>query len=201
MERDAAASEKMKTGAVHITTPFATLLVSIIGGGLLGALTNFINGRVSPLYFKNIMRWKEVANIPRAAIAQGILEGLICGLIFGTIFVVAVSIISRLRVPIGQSITYLGFLFFSAFLAWCMGGVTAMALAWISPDFYRHVFIGVPEEPSSMLRYAWVGGSIWGVQFGGFALLIVWVVVFGIKWRATNRVQTPQETAVLDRSR
>ena len=54
---------------------------------MLGALTNTINGRVSPLYFRNIMRWSDVSDVPRAAIGQGAFEGLLCGLIFGTIFV------------------------------------------------------------------------------------------------------------------
>jgi hypothetical protein len=183
----------MKTGTIHITTPFVTFFVSVLGGGVLGALTNFINGRVSPLYFQNIMRWKDVANIPRAAIAQGVFEGLVFGLIFGTIFAVALSIISRLRLRIGHSLTYLGLLFGSAFLAWCLGGLLAMALAWISPDFYRHAFLGVPPDFSGLMRYAWVGGSIWGIQFGGFALLIVWIVVFGLKWKASTSTPNLEE--------
>lgn len=188
----------MKTRAIRVATPFVTLIVSTLGGGVLGAVTNFINGRVSPLYFQNIMRWNDVSDIPRAAIAQGIFEGLICGLIFGTVFVLAVSIISKLRLGIAHALSYLGFLFGSAFLAWCLGGLLAMLLAWISPDFYRHAFIGVPEDFSSRLRYAWVGGSIWGVQFGGFALLIIWIAVFGVKWKANKSVQATATSAVPD---
>lgn len=181
--------ESMKTSGINITTPFVTFLASVIGGGVLGAVTNFVNGRVSPVYFQNVMRWKDVSDVPRAAIAQGVFEGLVCGLIFGTIFVVAVSIISRLRLRSGPSLSYLGLLFGSAFLAWCLGGLLAMVLAWISPEFFRHAFQGVPEDFSSLLKYAWVGGSIWGVQFGGFALLIVWIVVFGLRWKAAGTEQ------------
>jgi hypothetical protein len=188
----------MKTSAIRIATPFVTLMSSVLGGGVLGALTNFINGRVSPLYFQNIMRWNDVPDIPRAAIAQGIFEGLICGLIFGTIFVLAVSIISKLRLGIAHALSYLGLLIGSAFLAWCLGGILAIFLAWICPDFYRHAFIGVPEDPSSRLKYAWVGGSIWGVQFGGFALLIIWIAVFGVKWKANKSVQATASSAVPD---
>jgi hypothetical protein len=189
----------VKTRDVQIATPFVTFVVSIVGGGVLGALTNLINGRVSPMYFQNIMHWKDVADIPRAAIAQGVFEGLICGLAFGTIFVLAVSVISKLHLRVGHSLCYLALLFGSAFLAWCLGGFLAMLLAWISPDFYRHAFIGVPEDLSSMVRYAWVGGSIWGVQFGGFALLIVWVAVFGLRWNANNSVEATAPDAVPDR--
>jgi hypothetical protein len=186
----------MKTSAVRIATPFVTFIASTLGGGALGALTNLINGRISPLYFQNIMRWRDVPDISRAAIAQGLFEGLICGLIFGTIFVVALSIISELRLGIAHALAYLGLLIGSAFLAWCLGGILAILLAWISPDFYRHTFRGVPEDFPSRLRYAWVGGSIWGVQFGGFALLIIWIAVFGVKWKANKSVKATATSAV-----
>jgi hypothetical protein len=188
----------MKTSAIRIATPFVTLVVAILAGGVLGALTNFINGRVSALYFQNIMRWNDVSDIARAAVAEGIFEGLICGLVFGTIFVVAFSIISRLRFGIAEALSYLGFWIGSAFLAWCLGGVLGILLAWVSPDSYRHAFIGVPQDFSSMLRYAWVGGSIWGVQFGGFALLVLWIVVFALRWKANKSVQATATGAVAD---
>ena len=58
-----------------------------------------------------------------------------------------------------------------------------MGLATLSPEFYRHSFHGVPEDFGQMLRYAWVGGSIWGIQFGGLASVIVGSVLFRAKWR------------------
>lgn len=176
----------MKTNSIRLATPFVTFVASIVGGGVLGAVTNLINGRVSPLYFQNIMRWSDVSDVPRAAIGQGIFEGLICGLVFGTIFVTGVSLISKLRLSIRSSLSFLGLLIGSAFLAWCVGGLLAILLAWISPEFYRRSFFGVPEDFSSMLSYAWVGGSIWGVQFGGFGLLIIWIAVFRSKWNSSN---------------
>ncbi len=72
----------MKTDPNRLGTPFVTLLTSPQGGGILGALTNYINGNVSPLYFQNVMHWNGVSDVPGAAIGQGIFEGLICGLIF-----------------------------------------------------------------------------------------------------------------------
>jgi hypothetical protein len=44
---------------------------------------------------------------------------------------------------------------------WGLGGLAAMGLATLSPDFYRHAFIGVPEEPAEMLRYTWSGVRSW----------------------------------------
>ena len=173
----------MKTEPIQILTPFVTFITAIFGGGVLGAITNSINGQVSSLYFQNIMRWDHVENIPRAAIAQGVFEGLVCGLIFGTIFVASISRISKLRASISYSLSFLGLFFATAIVAWVIGGCLAMLLALLSPDFYKQAFIGVPDDFPSMLRYAWVGGSIWGVQFGGFALLIIWIAVFWSKWK------------------
>jgi hypothetical protein len=117
---------------------------------------------------------------------KGVFEGLLCGLIFGTIFVTGVSLISKLRLSIRSSLSYLGLLLGSALLAWDVGGLLALSLAWLSPEFYRQAFVGVPEDFSSMLSYAWVGGSIWGIQFGGFGLLIIWLAVFRAKWNASS---------------
>jgi hypothetical protein len=58
-----------------------------------------------------------------------------------------------------------------------------MGLASLSPDFYRRAFIGVPEEFGEMIRYAWVGGSIWGAQFGGLVSVVVGLVVLRANWR------------------
>ena len=58
-----------------------------------------------------------------------------------------------------------------------------MGLATLSPEFYQHAFRGVPEDLGQMLSYAWVGGSIWGIQFGGLASVIVGSVLFRAKWR------------------
>jgi hypothetical protein len=62
---------EMKPTSIRLAAPFVTFIASIVGGGVLGALTNIINGRVSPLYFQNLMRWSDVSDVPRAAIAQG----------------------------------------------------------------------------------------------------------------------------------
>jgi hypothetical protein len=173
----------MKTDSIRLATPFVTLASAIAGGGILGAVTNSVNGRVSPLYFQNIMRWHDVADIPRAAIGQGILEGLACGMIFGVILVTSLSLISKLRLQLRPALSLLGQLLGSALVAWFLGGLLAMFLAWISPEFYRRAFRGVPVDLPDMLRYAWVGGSAVGVQLGGFALLIIWIVVFRVKWK------------------
>jgi hypothetical protein len=51
-------------------------VTGILAGAGLGALTNGINGWVSPLDFRNILRWHDVDDVWRASIAQGIFERL-----------------------------------------------------------------------------------------------------------------------------
>ena len=59
----------------------------------------------------------------------------------------------------------------------------AIGMATLSPEFYRRTFIGVPEEFGPMIRYAWVGGSIWGAEFGGLISVVVGLVVMRANWR------------------
>ena len=158
-------------------------LTGVVLGAALGALTNAVNGWVSPLYFRNIMRWDDIEDVWRASIAQGILEGVLFGLVFAIIFTAVVGIVSKARCPYRLAAAYLGVVAVAALVCWALGGLIAMGLATLSPEFYRHTFPGVPEDFGAMLRYAWVGGSIQGVLFGGFASVIVGSVLFRARWR------------------
>lgn len=158
-------------------------ITGILGAAVLGAVTNFVNAHVSESYFRHIMRWHDVSHISRAIVAQGVFEGLVCGLILSTIFATVAGIISRAECPYGFGVRYVGGLFLAAFVCWVIGGLLAIGLASLSPEFYRHTFIGVPEFPGERLRYAWVGGSIWGVQLGGLAATFVFIALFRAAWR------------------
>ncbi len=61
---------------------------------------------------------------------------------------------------------------------WVMGGIIAILLSVLSPEFYRKTFVSVPEDLGPMIRYAWVGGSISGVTYGGIAVMIIGTVLF-----------------------
>ena len=177
--------------------PVAVVAIALSGvllGAILGAFTNSINGWVSPLYFRNIMRWEDVQDIWRASIAQGILEGIMFGLAFAVIFTAVVGIVSKARSPFGLAAIHLLLIGVAALVCWALGGVIAMGLATLSPEFYQHAFRGVPEEFDQMLRYAWVGGSIWGMQFGGFASVVVGSVLFRAKWRQRRVASTHSQT-------
>lgn len=57
-----------------------------------------------------------------------------------------------------------------------------MGLTLISPERFQLAFNGVPDELEPMLKFAWVGCSIWDVQFGGFVSLILGLVVLRANW-------------------
>lgn len=159
-------------------------LSGILGAAVLGIAANAINSQVSPLYFRNVMHWHDVSNITRAIIAQGIFEGLLCGLGLSTIFAVVVGIVSKVSCPLSLGVRYVGYLLLLALACYAAGGVLAVLLAALSAEFYSRAFVGVPEETAARLRYAWVGGSIWGVQFGGAAAVLVISVIFRAAWRS-----------------
>ncbi len=140
--------------------------VATLAGGVLGGLTNAVNGAVSPGYFVRVMRWADVQDVHRAAIAQGIFEGLLYAAVFSAIFVLVVGIASRTRATLRFMLGVIGGVGIGVLVCWCVGGTIAMGLATLSPDFYRHRFRGVPTEHYDLLRDAWVGGSIWGGMFG-----------------------------------
>ncbi len=164
-------------------TIIAVCLTCIFAGAFIGGITNMVNGAVSPLYFKNIMRWHDINNIWRASVAQGILEGIIYGIIFASIFTTVFGVITKGNCPLCYVVRFIVFIVISVFCCWLLGGIIAIFLSVLSPEFYRQQFRGVPEEFIPMIKYAWVGGSIWGAMFGGLLSAIVGSVIFHIKWK------------------
>ena len=160
-----------------------TALTGIAAGAFIGATTNAINGLVSPTYFITILHWQNVENIWRAAIAQGIFEGVLFGLSFSLIFTIAAAYFTGAACTYRFAVKHLLGIVAGSYATWTVVGLIAMGLAALSPDFYRAAFIGVPNDFSGMLAYAWVGGAIWGVQFGGFLCLILGVIVMRANWQ------------------
>ena len=165
--------------------PISLLFIAatcIVAGAVIGASTTAVNGAVSPEYFRNIMRWDDVENIWRASLAQGILEGLVYGVLFAMVFTIVVGRVSSGRCTLGIALRYLIPIVLAIYVCWAIGGVLAMGLATLSPEFYRRAFIGVPGAFGPMLRYAWVGGSIWGAMFGSLLAIVIGSVLFSTHW-------------------
>jgi hypothetical protein len=167
---------------VRPLTLFGIAVTGVFASAALGAVTNAVNGLVSPQYFVTILGWRGVEDVWRASIAQGIFEGLCFGVFFSLVFTAGVGIITRASCRYGFAVRHLLGIVAGAFVCWLIGGVAAMGLASLSPEFYRRAFIGVPDEFGPMLAYAWVGGSIWGVQLGGLVSVVLGLVVLRGNW-------------------
>jgi hypothetical protein len=158
-------------------------VAAILAGTLVGVCTNAIDGAVSPTYFINVMGWQYVSNIWQASILQGAFEGSAVGLLFSMILTTTIGIVTRATCECGHGLRWLGYITLAIFGTWGIGGVCGVALAALGPSFFQNAFIGVPSDHVQMLRFAWVGGSIWGAEFGGFGVIIVGLVLFRSSWR------------------
>jgi len=165
----------------NFQTIILVALTCVLTGGFIGATTNMINGAVSPYYFKAIMNW-DFQDIWKASVAQGILEGLLYGVIFSVIFTTGFGIVTKGQAPYGFAFHQLIKIIAIVFTCWTIGGLLAMFLATLSPDFYKAHFPFTPTNKTEMLKFAWVGGSIWGGMIGGLLSAILGVVAIKNSW-------------------
>jgi len=180
---------------MHATYPLrpVSLLVLLLAGPALGALTgiftNLINARVSPYYFAAILGWNE-NEAPRRAIGQGALEGVVLGLFFGVFFSIAVAASTRLRCDIRTGTRPLMQAVIIVLIAWFAGGVAGVAFAGGEPRTFSAIVIAAPSDPDALMRYGWVGGSIWGAYLGTILALIVSTVSLHVRWRKRLKQDT-----------
>jgi prolipoprotein diacylglyceryltransferase len=165
----------------NFQTIFLVALTCILTGAFVGATTNMINGAVSPYYFKAVMYW-DFQDIWTASVAQGILEGLLYGVIFAIIFTTGFGVVTKGQAPYSFAFRQLLKIIVIVFTCWTIGGLLAMFLVTLSPEFYKAHFPYTPSDKTEMLKFAWVGGSIWGVTLGGLLTAILGVVVTKNSW-------------------
>ena len=167
----------------------------VLAGGLLGGTTNAINGWVSPTYFITVLRWQGIEDVWRASVAQGIFEGFLFGVFFSLVFTVTTGNITGGACSFGFAFKHLLGVLGGAYTCWVLGGLAAIGLASLSPGFFRQTFFRVPQEFGAMLRYAWVGGSIWGAEVGGLVSVIVGLVILRANWRRGHAITSGPSTA------
>ena len=90
-------------------------------------------------------------------------------------------------------VRYFFYIVGAALLSSALGGLFASAVALISPDFVRGLF--VPPGDASLCRYAAGVGMIWGLFLGtavmGFSLLLVTLVTIARVIRKKADEQDP----------
>lgn len=112
------------------------------------------------------------------------MTGLAGGAMVGTGFALAVRLIPRAASPLHVARLSLLRIAVCVVLGWFLGGSAGVWLATVSPEFLQMTFVGVPSGHSDVLRYAWVGGSLWGMELGGAAITLKEALAF---WKRFSR--------------
>ena len=175
-------TDKTDNKQTNFLTLFFVAATCIVSGGLIGAITNIINGKVSPYYYQAIMHW-DFKDIWTAAIAQGILEGLYYGVMFSIIFTITFGLVTKGQGTFIFAIKQLIKLTSIVLICWILGGLFAIFLATLSPEFYKAHFPMTPSDKTEQIKFAWVGGSIWGAMIGGLLSAFIGIVIIKNNWR------------------
>jgi hypothetical protein len=122
--------------------------------------------------------------VPSAAVPPVRFQAIELALLFACSVAGTVSRGAKL---LPRSLYYLGWVAIIGLGGWVVGGLAAMGLASFSPEFYRNSIIGAPQEQAALLRYAWVGGSIWGIELGGVIGTVLACVVYRNTARRPSR--------------
>jgi len=59
------------------------------------------------------------------------------------------------------------------------------------------MIFGVPIETTPRIRYAWVGGSIWGGMIGGIISVIYGLVITNREWKIHSKVLFSTKNIIL----
>ena len=169
-----------------LQTIFLIAITCVLMGGFIGAVTNMINGAVSPYYFKTTMNW-GFQEIWIASVAQGILEGLFHGVLFALIFTTGFGLITKGKADYAFAFKHILRVAIIVMACWTIGGLLAVMLVRLSPEFYRSHFPWTPTDVIGQMKYAWVGGSIWGEIIGGFLGSLIGLVTVKNNWE--NKVK------------
>jgi hypothetical protein len=139
----------------------------IVGmSGLLGILTNMVNGAVSPGYFKAVLHW-NFEGIWMASVMQGLVEGLIYGVVIMLVLLIGFSLITKGNAQWNSIRRYVFRILLISIAGWVMVGLIALGISAMSPEYFHSMIKLAPAGGSEQLRFAWVGGSIMGCVWGG----------------------------------
>jgi hypothetical protein len=166
--------------------PLFILVMGPLGGALLGALTNLINGSISWEYFSIVMGWDPVAS-GFLAIPQGMLEGGALGTLFGVVVAFAFGVMTRFSGGLALAVRAWLLAAMTVLVCWTIGGACGAILGYTEPDLFRALFPLSRALSAGIVRFAWVGGSIWGAYAGTVVGCVLACVYLYVKWRRVLR--------------
>lgn len=157
--------------------------VGVLSGMLLGAVTNAINGAVSPKYFELVMKWESVSNIWLASIVQGALEGFIYGLIISLFYTVSVAKHTDFAAPFAFAVKHFVGIIVGTLACWTAGGVFGSLITIANPERWSSAYPSLPKDTAVLIGFGWVAGSIWGAMLGSVASVTVGLLIFRANWK------------------
>ena len=127
------------------------------------------------------MHWFNT-EIRLKCIVQGIYEGFLYGICFAIIFSVGFGLITKGKANYAFAFKHILRIALIVIICWTIGGLLAVMLVRLSPEFYRSHFPWTPTDVIEQMKYAWVGGSIWGEIFGGFLGSVLGLIAVKNNW-------------------
>lgn len=166
--------------------------VALIVNAISGAILISIDAPISRMYFG-----RECGGLMflEDSIPWGFLTGATFGWLGSLIFATGVGRMTPTWGSYRLAVSCLCRTSVVVFVGWLLGGCSQTVLAAINPDIYEQTFHGVPPVSATLLRYAWVDGSTWGMERGLFLSPVVALVMFRWNWFRTqqaHRTEDPQ---------
>jgi hypothetical protein len=162
------------------------LVMCLVMAWIVGSATNAVSGTVSLRYFDDIVGWMYPRPITLSSVVrQGFLEASFFGIGFATLFITVYAASTGTRCPFSIVARSLGLAMLITLGCWILGGIAAATWASVSPIGFAQAFpMSATISPESQfVRWAAVGGSIWGVEAGGIIGLLVASIWLHFRWR------------------
>jgi hypothetical protein len=163
---------------------FGLAAIGLAGGATLGAITNCLNGVVSPWYFHQcgyMIDW-TCSSIWLRSVCEGAFEGAVYGIVYSIVFIAMIAFVSHRRCHVKVALRYVGLAFLLDIGFWVLGGVLAFYVLHLFPSlrnshFYGHNSFCAYTGPE-LECFAWVRGSIWGEKYGGIACIFITNIIY-----------------------
>lgn len=152
---------------------FVVPLFAVTMCGALGTLTHIINISINKIYFLHFLRGEQGNMVFLLSANEGAKTGVIYGMLFSAIFMGTLWWLSKTLCSLTFACRYLFTGVFFLLECWCLGGLIAVGLAMLLPEFYYDYFSNVPQHFHEMLKYAWIGGSVWGLRIGALLTIVI----------------------------
>lgn len=157
----------------------------MLAAWLVGAFTNGVSGVVSRAYFDAIVGWMYGGRMSWGeVIFQGLLESTAFGVLLAFAFTLVFVLATGCRATLRDAAVALAAGIIVCLALWLVGGLAGIAWTTLSPVSFRNAFRVVAPTQADLVRWGFVGGSLWGAYFGGLAAILTASIVAHVRYRS-----------------